>query len=573
MGLTTAMYTGLSGLNSNQYRIDTIGNNVANVNTTAFKGSRANFQNQFSLMLSAGSGPGPTTGGTNPSQVGLGSMLSGVQRNFQPGAVETTGLPTDMAIEGAGFFIVHDADGDQAYTRDGSFKVSSDQMLVTNNGFRVQGFGIDDDFNIIPGLTQDIQIPLGTLSTSRATQQAKFDGNLNADGPIATQGTILSSQVFRAGAGGGPAATADTLLTDLYADTTGGPLFATGDVLTLSGAKKGANSGRQLPEARFTVQADSTLGDYAAFLENALAIHTDAEAPGNAGVRIGQAGADAGRIIIEGNAGTENALRIDPAGIISTNSAFTAPFLFTEQQEATGESVFTSFIAYDSLGNPVQVNVTMAMEEKAAQGITWRFYAESPDNTGASAVLGPTGTLLFNNDGMLSASTGDRLMINRAGTGAINPLSFALDFGNVTGLAAPYSAQPSTLVMTTQDGHSAGTLSNFSVGPDGIVYGTFSNGMTRPLGQIALATFSNPEGLISDVNNLFRTGPNSGQPIITTPQTLGAGSVLSGALEMSNIDLTREFIGLITATMGFSASGRVISTSNELLNELMRIAR
>jgi len=573
MGLTTSMYTGLTGLNSNQFRIDTIGNNVANVNTTAFKGSRANFQNQFSLILSEGSGPGPTTGGTNPSQVGLGSMLGSVQRNFLPGAIETTGLPTDVAVEGAGFFVVRDAGGEQAYTRDGSFKLSSEQMLVTADGFHVQGFGIDDDFNVVPGPLQNIEIPLGTLSTARATEQAILDGNLNADGAVATQGTILTSQVFRTGAGAGPPATAATLLTDLYAETMGGPLFAAGDVLTLDGAVKGANGGRQLPEAQFTVAADSTLGDYATFLENELAINTDPEAPGNAGVWIGTAGDAAGRIIIEGNAGTENALALDAADITSTNPSFAAPFLFTEQQEATGESVFTSFIAYDSLGNPVQVNLTAVMDGKDNQGIRWRFYAESPDDTRASSVLGPTGTLQFNTDGMLSSAEGDQLLLEREATGAIDPLSITLDFSNVTGLSAAYSAQPSTLVMTTQNGYSAGTLSDFSVSDDGVIHGTFSNGLVRPLGQLALATFANSEGLISDVNNLYRVGPNSGQPIITAPQTLGAGGILSGALELSNIDLTREFIGLVTATMGFSASGRVISTSNELLNELMRIAR
>jgi flagellar hook protein FlgE len=129
------------------------------------------------------------------------------------------------------------------------------------------------------------------------------------------------------------------------------------------------------------------------------------------------------------------------------------------------------------------------------------------------------------------------------------------------------------MVTTTQDGYASGTLTGFSVGADGVITGSFSNGLTRTLGQLAVATFTNPEGLVSSVNNLYMVGPNSGQPVIAPPQTLGAGRVLSGALELSNVDLTREFIGLITATTGFSASGRVISTSNDLLNELLTIAR
>lgn len=573
MGLTTAMYTGLTGLNSNQFRIDTIGNNVANVNTTAFKGSRANFQNQFSLMLSPGSGPSDSSGGTNPSQVGLGSMLSSVQRSFLPGAIEATGVPTDMAIEGSGFFVLRDAEGGQVYTRDGTFKLSASQELVNADGYRVQGYGVDRDFNIISGQLTNLEIPLGMLSVARATQNAYMDGNLNADGSLATQGTILMSQVLQEGASGGAAATADTLLTEVYDATSIAALFAEGDVITVSSAKKGADAGRQLAPQSFTVAADSTLGDFADFLNNVLAINSDPAIGGTPGVRIGDTAPDEGKIIIEGDPGEENAISIALADITSTNATFTNPFAFTQTQQANGESAYTTFIAYDSLGNAVTVNLTMTLIEKSNTGTTWRLYADSPDDTSDTPVLGATGTVSFDSNGMFRNATGTTLSIDRQNTGSVTPLQVAIDFSNVTGLAAPFAAQPSTLVMTTQDGYAAGTLSDFGVGPDGIIVGTFTNGLTRNLGQLALATFTNPEGLVADVNNLYKIGPNSGQPMITAPQTLGAGAVLSGALELSNVDLTREFIGLITATTGFSAAGRVITTSNDLLNELLTIAR
>ncbi|MBP7933862.1 MAG: flagellar hook-basal body complex protein [Phycisphaerae bacterium] len=573
MGLTSAMYTGLTGLNANQLRIDTIGNNVANVNTTAFKGSRANFENQFSLTLSGGSGPSETSGGTNPSQIGLGTMLGSIQKSFLAGSIETTGLPTDMAIEGAGFFIVRTPTGEQAYTRDGSFKLASDQVLVSANGYQVQGYGVDQDFNIVPGVLGDLVIPLGTLSTARATTEAQFDGNLDASGSIATQGTILTSQVFQEGASGGPAATGATRLTNVYDAGSNAPLFAENDVITLSTVRKGANGGRQLPEACFTVTATSTLSDFAAFLNDRLGINADPAAGGTPGVTIGTVAPDEGKIIIQGNAGTENALTIDMADIQSTNANFNAPFEFTETQEANGESVFTTFIAYDSLGNPVTVDFTTTLIEKNNLGTTWRFYAESAQDSDSSPSLGLTGTVSFNNDGQLTGITHDTLEIDRVGSGALTPLQVQLDFSGVTSLAAPYAANPSTLVMSTQDGYGMGTLSNFAVGTDGMIVGTFTNGLTRRLGQVALATFANAEGLVSDLNNLYRIGPNSGNPMISTPGTLGAGTIASSSLELSNVDLTREFIGLIGASTGFSASGRVISTSNDLLNELMSIAR
>lgn len=573
MGLTTAMFTGLTGLNSNQYAIDVIGNNVANVNTTAFKGSRANFENQFSIMLSSGSGPSATSGGINPSQVGMGSLLAGVQKNFVSGSIESTGYPTDMAIEGAGFFIVKTGDGDTGYTRDGSFKLSSDNVLTTSSGAFVRGYGVDDDYNIVRGQLQNLEIPLGTESTARATSNAQFDGNLNAAGSIATQGTILHSQAMLNGSSTGPAATADTLMVNVHDAESVIPLFNEGDVITVKGARKGDSGGRQLPEASFTVAADSTLGDFAAFLNDTLGINDDAAVPGNPGVYIGEEGDEAGKIIVEGNAGLENALTIRLADIQVTNPNFNAPFNFSEQQAANGESVFTTFIAYDSLGNAVSVDLCLTLDEKTNLGTTWRFYAESHDDTDSSPVLGPTGTVTFDNNGMMTNVTNDTLRIDRKETGALTPMQVALDFSGVSGLAAPYAAEPSSLVMRTQDGYAAGTLTKFAVAADGTIVGTFSNGLTRSLGQIALATFSNPEGLIADVNNVYRIGPNSGQPMITTGQTLGAGTIQGGALELSNVDLTREFIGLITATTGFSAAGRVISTSNDLLNELLLIAR
>lgn len=565
MGLSTAMYTALTGMNSNQFTIDTVGNNIANLNTTSYKSSRATFENQFSLMLSAGTGPGPTTGGTNPAQMGLGSTLGSVQKNFQPGAIETTGVPTDIAIEGNGFLVIQ-TPIQQAYTRDGTLKLDASNMLVTAQGYKVQGYGIDDNFNIIPGLLTDLEIPLGTLASARATGRAGFDGNLNASGTIGTQETILFSQALEEGPGA--PATADTLLVDLYDGdplNQGAPLFAEDDIITVANAKKG---GRQVPEATFVVTDQSTLGDYLDFLNNALAINEDPEAPGTPGITVSDEPGSEGMIVIRGNVGTENALEISRSAIRSSNPTFNTPFTWTEQQEANGESVYTSFLAYDSLGTPVQVEISMVLEQKSNAGNTWRFYALSRDDTDDDPVLG-TGTLTFDNDGRLTAVTGNTIAIDRDNTGAVTPLEIDLDFNNVTGL----TTRGSNMVMTLQDGYGTGTLTGFSIGTDGVITGTFSNGLTRDLGQLALATFTNPEGLVSDVNNLYLVGPNSGNPIITTPGSLGAGRTIGGALELSNVDMTREFIGLITASTGFSASGRVLSTTNDLLNELLMLAR
>lgn len=570
MGLTSAMYTGLSGLNANQYRIDTVGNNIANVNTTAFKGSRASFQNQFSVMLSGGSAPSNTSGGTNPSQVGMGSLVGSIQRNFQSGALETTGVPTDMAIEGNGFFIVRTPELRQAYTRDGMFALDASNNLVTSDGYPVQGYGIDAAFNIDRSRLVDLNIPLGTLTIARATSSAAFDGNLNANGTIGTQGTILYSQVFTDGSGG-PAATGATLLTNLYDPTvsTTSALFAVGDVITLQDVRKG---GRQIETASFTVDAASTLDDFLTFLNNELGLNADPAVPNTPGITVasGLGTPPDGTIIIEGNVGYDNRIEIAQVGIRNSNETVTAsPFQFTPQQQANGESVYTSFLVYDSLGTPIQVSVTAVLESKTDGGTLWRFYTESTDDTDPTPVLGATGTIQFDNNGRLLNVTNNILQIDRDNSGASNPVSFELDFSNLTGLTTDMS----TLVMTFQDGFEAGTLTSFNTGADGVINGVFTNGLSRPLGQLALATFINPEGLVSRTDNLYYEGSNSGQPLITAPGNLGAGTIQGATLELSNVDLTREFIGLVTASTGFSASGRVINTSNELLNELLSIAR
>jgi flagellar hook protein FlgE len=124
-----------------------------------------------------------------------------------------------------------------------------------------------------------------------------------------------------------------------------------------------------------------------------------------------------------------------------------------------------------------------------------------------------------------------------------------------------------------QDGSPIGTLDSFSVGEDGVITGSFTNGLARTIGQFALASFVNNEGLVALGNNFYGTGPNSGNPIIAAPTQFGTGRVVAGALEQSNVDLASEFVDLITASTGFSAASRVITTADELLQQLLLVGR
>jgi len=560
MGLTAAMYTGLSGLNANQSRIETIGHNIANINTTAFKGSRTVFQTQFSETMSMGTAPSDVGGGTNPMQIGHGVMVGSTQRTFVGGSVETTGLPSDLAIEGAGYFIVQSPAGQVAYTRDGAFAVNSANQLVSVDGYRVQGFAVDENFTIVPGTTQPINIPIGALSIARPTDTVVMDGDLSAAEDLATQGTTHASQALVTGGGGAAAAT--TGLTDLRsASSPNDVLFAEGDVFRLSGATRGE---RTLPEQQFIVgTTGSTLGDLASWMQSALGIQAGEGLPGSPGVVI-----ENGALVIRGNAGVPNAPDIESGDLTSSNAASALPLTITQTAEAAGGGVFTSYTVYDSLGNAVPDNVTFTLEGRPDTGPVWRYYVESAEEGTGLRGLG-SGIVAFNNEGRFLSATGNEFSVDRAGSGAASPLTFAIDLTRVNGL----STQVSNVMMADQDGFPPGTLTAYSVGEDGTISGVFSNGLMRPLGQVVLATFTNEAGLVAHTDNLYTVGPNSGSPLITAPGALGAGLVRGGALEMSNVDLSREFIGLITASTGFQANSRVISTSNEMLDQLLLTLR
>ncbi len=565
MSLTTALFTGLTGMDVSTKALDVIGNNITNVNTVGYKSNRALFETQLSSNLSEGSAPSANSGGTNPSQIGLGVQFAGVVRNFRNGAIQPTGNNTDLALEGSGLFILNQG-GQTLYSRDGGFTLDSKHNLVNGGGGVVQGYGIDSNFNITPVL-QDINIPLGNLPVAEATRNVSFAGNLNAAGTTATLGSITQSQALLDLSNAAAPATAATLLTDVSTDGVT-PTFATGEVITIQGAEKG---GKSLGKFTFEVGAANTTGSdangtdvqsFLNFLRDTTGLDTSVD---GAGVTIDPAGL----INITGNFGTANDIKLQTANI-TTNGSPSQPFIFSKTQDATGESVRTTFVAFDSLGTPLTVDLTAVLTNKSATGTTWRFYAESADDTDVALNLG-NGTMSFDTFGQLSGVTNSNLSIDRKNTGAVDPLTVNLNFNKNDFTAL--TATTSTLAAISQDGSATGQLQSFDIAEDGTITGSFTNGLTRTLGQVAVATFGNPNGLIDAGPNLFKAGANSGLAITVAPKTFGAGRVVSGAVELSNVDLSQEFVNMITVTTGFSASSRLITTSDQLIQQLLAIGR
>jgi flagellar hook protein FlgE len=362
--------------------------------------------------------------------------------------------------------------------------------------------------------------------------------------------------------GGGALAAAGTRLTDLRtAAAPGVALFAAGDTITVSGVTKG---GREMPARQFVVGTDgNTLNDLASWMQTQFGIETAAGAPGNPGVTV-----ENGTLVVRSNTGDENAIEIGNSDFTSTNAGSPLPFTFTETSPSVGTGLFTSFTVYDSLGAPIPVNATFMLDSTPNSGPVWRYYLESGEPNASPRNLG-TGTVSFDTDGNFVSTDGNQFSLDRSNTGAASPLTFSIDFNMVNGL----STRASDVIMAEQDGYPPGTLTNYAIDTDGTIVGIFSNSLTQNLGQVAVATFTNELGLVAESENLFAMGPNSSQPRILEPGTLNAGTVRSGALEMSNVDLSREFIGLITSSTAFQAASRLISTSNEMLDQLMLTLR
>jgi len=565
MSLSSAMLVGFTGIRSNGVMVDTVGDNLANLNTTAFKGQRTLFETLIYRTIHEGEPPSATSGGTLPRQVGSGSGVAALQRDHRQGNLTSTGFPSDLAVDGAGFFILREADGTNLYTRDGAFRLDATQTVVGSDGRPVQVFAADGQGNIDASTLGDLVIPLGTASAAVETENVFLDGQLDSATTLASAGAVLASQALSSASGA--AAGAATGLTDLVNEE-GLPLFAAGDVLTVRVSKGGV---AEAPSTFVVNDTGSTLGELAAYLEDVLGINTDPSVGGSPGVTVSDGSeAPAGALLVRSNLGEINAVQLDAGSIVNTTGAVTSPFQFVEQSAALGGGVTTSFGVFDSLGSLVDVRLRMAVESKSDTGITWRYFAESSGDTDLSLVLG-TGTVTFDANGQFVAATGTDLSIDRAATGASTPLDFTLDFSALTGLSSPNGG--SEVVMASQDGAPAGIMTGYSIDRDGVVTAAYSNQLTQVLGQVALAVFPNQEGLLALSENRFTEGPNSGAATILAPQTANAGAVVSGALEEGNVEIAREFINLIAASTGISSASRVVRVADQLLQELLLLAR
>ncbi|MBI5491398.1 MAG: flagellar hook protein FlgE [Deltaproteobacteria bacterium] len=552
--MQTSLYTGISGLNANMSNLSVIGNNIANVNTVGFKGSRITFGDVLSQTL---------TGGSGTNQIGLGVQVGSIQKLFGQGAFETTGNSLDMAISGNGFYMVKDPVlSTRYYSRAGQFTTDKDGYVINPEGLRLQGY-MANSSGVLQNTLQDLQLSTQTVPPN-ATTSANLTANLDSNSPV-------TGYVFTAGTNDNMRFSVDGGTTWLTAS------LVTDGGLSSGSANTGATVGAAIKAALESVNGNADTYDVA--YDDQTGLFSVTNNTGNAGTLVldwGNALSTSSTLL--GFTASSGALA---AG--STNTSDVAGGAFTLAKAGETSNFSTPVTVYDSLGNSHVVTLYFRKDSLGSVGNSWDWYAvvDAADSTSGATEVQAQGTVAFNTSGALyseSPVTYPTGGFNFTG-GALQNQLISLDFGTSiaqagTGMdgTTQYGTN-SAVSMLTQDGYSSGSLQRTSIDQSGVISGIFTNGIEMTLGQVILADFPSTMGLSNEGMNLYSETYDSGQPLIGAPGTSGRGLVQSSTLELSNVDLAQEFVNMITAQRGFQANSKVITTTDELLAELVNLKR
>lgn len=656
-----SMYSGVSGLKVHQTKLDVIGNNIANVNTTGFKRSTISFEEVFSQTIKSAQ---PSTsngrGGTNPSQIGLGTSIGGVSTIHTSGNLQRTDNPNDLAIEGNGFFIVSDGSNTR-YTRAGNFSVDNAGNLVTSGGEKVLGWNKGSRSSI------DTSKPLKPISLSslkmsaESTKSLRFEGNLDSkiDEFIQTAVNIGEIGNFK-------------VATNSEAETLGEWKLSLGGPITVGKyIKIGGVTITNTPSATdpsvgtFATTTKEQLTDIRNFLvdpstkipttptapekvfsdyyevkidDNDLVI---TEKPGQAtGAAIDFNAGTSGVTItkdeeVESEVGTDGVYTVDitknfvEGDTISINGEeYTAVAagatdhqfdIGTDTDETASNLALAINALFDSefsavvdpgdstikltqnipsgvdierddiiLPSPIEENVinyNMTIYDSLgdAHTITAKFmktglnefsYDITTTDPTIDNIKADLGTVKFTNDGKLDTSaTGTKTkdikieFKNGAKDISIDDKDIVFDKDKFTQFSND------TNISGGQNGYASGKLDSLSIDGEGKIICRFTNGMQDHKATIALASFINPVGLEKVGSNLFAGTWNSGDAEVGSAGSGERGVIASNSLEMSNVDLSNEFTEMIVAQRGFQANSRIITTSDEILQELVNLKR
>ncbi len=662
-----SLSSGVSGLRNHQMKIDVLGNNIANVNTVGFKGSRINFSEALNQTLKNAK-PGVGTGFINPVQVGLGMSTSSIENVFTQGALENTGVLTDLALEGEGFFMLKNGDSN-LYTRAGNFFFNSEGKLVNQKGLAVQGWMLplaDSTGGLGLGNTSDITIDTDYVSPAKATQNVYLTGNINAGNQtVAEVWESPRAYIERAivtGSGTAPTFPV-TIITNTNDDLSiviqdNATSSIQGD-LTLS-AGSYADMDALVTEINTQIAATSNISNRVTAVNNGGTLEfqqvngnenttiTLKDGTNTALATIGYADGDSDTAAIASSTTALNDLLenttfadrlqdgeiIDISGTNPDGSAVTSTFTYGAANDGTTLGDLVTVLGNSYSGVTVSLNdgiinmtddvpgdsettVTLASNTNNNGTMTFPGFTNTvPGNTGKATTsvlvydsLGASQNLILeftntgsNNEWTWQATTTGDATIASGGTGRVtfdesgNLTSFTYDGGvnqltlnpgngaeqasillhaqstaDSTGITQFDSV--STLTVREQDGNATGSLIGITIDRDGVISGSFSNGDIQSMARIALAQFANNVGLSDLGDGLYAKSIASGDPMVINPEADISTGIVSGALEMSNVDLAEEFTQMITAQRGFQANAKVITTADTILDELIRLKR
>lgn len=542
MSLIRSLNSGVSGLRAFQTKMDVIGNNIANVETAGFKSSRVSFAEMMNQRLGR-SGGGSESSPQNSNQVGLGVRVSSIDRNFSQGAIQTTGVGTDLAIEGDGFFVV--STGNQnLMTRAGNFVFNKDGFLVDQSGRFVQGYNADASGNVLAGgRTSDIRIDFENALPPKQTEAVKIAGNLDAN--------TSSSQVIQALTGftaGGALADETTLINDLDQTTTD---LVGGDQIEFDITD---NDGNPLT-VTYTYGAGDTVED----LINAF--NADPAVAGEGTLSLLD-----GVLVLRSDQLGESELEITSVQVTAGSTGdINLPGFQVAQEGGTNTQIMSTTV-YDNIGraHSLIVEFTQIGENQ------WEYTAKFPD--GQEITAGETGVVEFDELGNLDSDDAFDITFE-PGNGA-NATNFQLSLGDTNqGTKFTQYAGTNSAKVVSQDGYQQGTLVDMNIDADGRVQGIFDNGKTQVLSQLALAQVQNQNGLELVEGGLFMATSAAGEVFVDTAQNISGTNINSGSLEGSNVDLAKEFTNMITSQRAYQSSARVISTSDEMLTEAVNLKR
>ncbi len=556
-----SLYSGVSGLKTHQTKMDVIGNNIANVNTVAYKSSSVTFSELMYQTTQKASGPNALTGtaGVNAKQIGLGVTAGAISTSIaRSGSSQTTGNPFDLGITGDSFFIVSNGTSNY-FTRDGSFYVdAAGNLAMSSNGFNVMGWGVDETGAAIK---QDTVQPLTILSEDNmtyppeATSEAyvsgivdKNDTNVNSDsGKIVNLsfydnlGYNYTAKLAIKAVKSGVEGSYSVELSDIL-DSDNKSILSTFPNISLGSVREDiyATAETVTPDAPFTVSATgftlTTSGTEVAYntLWDGTNYSSDLADLANA---YGYEQDDFLNLLIPYDDGS-TITNVKMETLIQNSFSATTPSLTNVLPTSTltiaGREYTGAVINYDTSSG-------------AFDGI-------NGNSTVTSITLNMTDNGNYGNFSNINIDLSPTSNYDNGGTSTIAATS-----GTTEGLGT---------------GRKLGEMSGVSIQNNGMIYATYDNGQTRLLGQIAVAEFANASGLAKEGDNLYSSTMNSGEfDGIGVDISSGGGYMSTGVLEMSNVDLASEFTEMITTQRGFQANSRIITTSDSMLEELVNLKR